>query len=298
MGDIQLYIVHAFAEKNGGNVAGVVLNAGDLSNDQKQEIARQVNLSETAFVSNSDKADYKIDFFTPTKQIPDCGHATIAAYFLLNHMGKIKKRETSKETIGGVRKISLKNSYVFMELSRPHFLNVATNAAENISISEIIDSLGNGFNEGGLDGQLVIVKAEVAFLIIPLRNQSLLRQVRPNFNKISAVSNRLGLVGYYLFSKSDVNANSDVTTRMFAPSYGINEESATGMAAGNLAAYLHAIAGSPKTSFLVEQGTAMEPSSPSFIHTCLKVNDGTIEKIIVGGTAYISETKSFPTLFR
>ena len=51
-----------------------------LSNEQKILIAQKVGLSETAFFSKSTVTDFKLDFFTPTRQIAHCGHATIAAF--------------------------------------------------------------------------------------------------------------------------------------------------------------------------------------------------------------------------
>ena len=67
---VKVAILNAFVDSGkGGNPAGVVLNADALTDSQKLEIARKVGLSETAFVSSSDTADFKLDFFTPQKQI-------------------------------------------------------------------------------------------------------------------------------------------------------------------------------------------------------------------------------------
>ncbi|WP_262503026.1 PhzF family phenazine biosynthesis protein [Polaribacter glomeratus] len=65
---VKVQILNAFAENGkGGNPAGVVLNANDLSNKDKLEISKKVGLSETAFVSKSKTEDFKLDFFTPNK---------------------------------------------------------------------------------------------------------------------------------------------------------------------------------------------------------------------------------------
>jgi PhzF family phenazine biosynthesis protein len=78
MKTIKVQILNAFVDNDqGGNPAGVVLNADDLSNENKLEIAQKVGLSETAFVSESKTEDFKLDFFTPSKQIAHCGHATV-----------------------------------------------------------------------------------------------------------------------------------------------------------------------------------------------------------------------------
>ncbi|PIY70200.1 PhzF family phenazine biosynthesis protein, partial [Candidatus Roizmanbacteria bacterium CG_4_10_14_0_8_um_filter_36_36] len=81
---IKVYLLSAFGvSKNGGNPAGVVLNADSLTDNQKKAISKIVNYSETAFISSSDKADFKVTFFTPKDEVDLCGHATIATYSLL-----------------------------------------------------------------------------------------------------------------------------------------------------------------------------------------------------------------------
>lgn len=78
---VHVYVMSAFSKDNkGGNKAGVVLNREELSVSQKMEIAKELGYSETAFVTDSDVADYKIEYFTPTDEVPLCGHATIATF--------------------------------------------------------------------------------------------------------------------------------------------------------------------------------------------------------------------------
>ena len=74
--------VNAFTESiNGGNPAGVVLNSPELTEKQMAYITKQIEVSETAFVFPSKKADYKIRFFTSEIEVDLCGHATIATFF-------------------------------------------------------------------------------------------------------------------------------------------------------------------------------------------------------------------------
>ena len=76
----RLYQVDSFTrERFHGNPAGVVPNADGLTDDQMQRIAREMNNSETAFIFQSDDpvADVEVRFFTPSTEVPLCGHATI-----------------------------------------------------------------------------------------------------------------------------------------------------------------------------------------------------------------------------
>ena len=123
--EIQVQIINAFIDgENGGNPAGVVLDADALSNQQKLKIAAKAGFSETAFVSSSTSADFKLDFFTPTRQIAHCGHATIATFNYLQQLGKIGKAATSKETIDGNRKIFIDGDIAFMEQLAPNYIEV------------------------------------------------------------------------------------------------------------------------------------------------------------------------------
>ncbi len=81
----RLYQVDAFTtEKFAGNPAGVVPDASGLSDGEMEAIAREMNNSETAFILPPESSDHevRVRFFTPTTEVPSCGHATIAAHYV------------------------------------------------------------------------------------------------------------------------------------------------------------------------------------------------------------------------
>ena len=87
-----IYQVNAFADVPfGGNPAGVLPNSIGLNHSDMLKIAKQMNLSETAFVfpMQDDLVDYEVRFFTPTQEVDLCGHATIASFFCLASKGVI-----------------------------------------------------------------------------------------------------------------------------------------------------------------------------------------------------------------
>lgn len=135
---IEVPIVNAFVdEPGGGNPAGVVLNAHQYTTGQKQLIAAAVGMSETAFVSPSSIADFKVEFFTPTRQIAHCGHATIATFSYMRQIGMLPNDHTSKETIDGRREILLEEEYAFMEQSAPRYTVLDR---ENLQL--VLESIG------------------------------------------------------------------------------------------------------------------------------------------------------------
>ncbi|MEQ8694706.1 MAG: PhzF family phenazine biosynthesis isomerase, partial [Gammaproteobacteria bacterium] len=117
---ISVEIVGGFVtSEGGGNPAGVVFDADTLDERDMLEVARRVGLSETAFVSRSSVAGFKLDFFTPNRRIAHCGHATIAAFARLAELGRVQDGETSKETVDGTRRILIREGAAYMEQLAP-----------------------------------------------------------------------------------------------------------------------------------------------------------------------------------
>ncbi|KKO06026.1 hypothetical protein LCGC14_0070380 [marine sediment metagenome] len=162
---VTVQILNAFTENDkGGNPAGVVLNADALSHENKLEIAKKVGLSETAFVSSSNTADFKLDFYTPTKQIAHCGHATIATFSYLKQMGLLKGKTSSKETIDGNRRIEIQGDLAFMEQLAPSYVDPSKE--EN----EILKSLGLTKADLLPNAPIKVVNTGNSFLLIPVKN--------------------------------------------------------------------------------------------------------------------------------
>lgn len=114
---IKVFTLNSFAKTlEGGNPAGVVLDADNLTEKQMMYISKEVGFSETAFVSKSNKADFKVRFFTPTDEVDLCGHATIATYFLMWNKQLIKSGNYTQETKAGILGIEAgKDGTVFMD---------------------------------------------------------------------------------------------------------------------------------------------------------------------------------------
>ncbi len=275
---IEVQIINAFVDnEQGGNAAGVVLNADGLTNSQKLEIASKVGLSETAFVSKSNVADFKLDFFTPNRQIAHCGHATIATFSYLSQSGQIGKSKTSKETIDGIREILIKEDLAFMEQKAPKFVDVSDRK------DAILQSLALNESELLENAPILLVNTGNSFIIIPVKNSVILKNIQPDFELISQISEALDLIGYYVFTTEMTNSERDVNTRMFAPRYGIKEEAGTGMAAGPLACYLYEVLNIKKQRFLIQQGHFMDMPSPSLIIVDLILEENKIIKLMAGG---------------
>ncbi len=88
------------------------------------KIAKKVGFSETAFVQRSDKADFRVKFITPTSEVDLCGHATVAAFYLLANKQIIRPGMYRQETRAGILRIEiLQDGSVLMDQNLPRFFD-------------------------------------------------------------------------------------------------------------------------------------------------------------------------------
>lgn len=288
---LPVRVVNAFVNgEQGGNPAGVVLDADHLSEADMLAVAAAMGLSETAFVSKSATEGFKLDFFTPTRRIAHCGHATIGAFSLLLQEGRVADGETSKETVDGPRKIVVKDGKPYMEQLAPTYRDPGDWAG--LGMDDVLSSLS--LTAADLDPRALPSRVDTGngSLQIGVRNDTLLRNLTPDQDAIGKISEALDIVGFYVFTTDAAATPHDAAARMFAPYYGIPEESATGMMAGALAGYLHDRFGIRKADFVIEQGGYMTPPSPSLLNVELDLRDGRIHSLMAGGNGKVMESRT------
>lgn len=274
----EVISVNSFAKTDeGGNLAGVVLNSDNLKEEEMQAIAKEVGYSETAFISKSEVADFKVQFFTPSNEVELCGHATIASFYVLFKKGVIKKGTYTQETKAGILSVTVnEDASILMEQSVPKFLGEVPKkeiaASLGILENDIVDSL-----------PIELVSTGLPDLIVPVKSLEILNNLKPNFEEITNLSKKYECVGYHVFT-TETLYNNTAHTRNFSPLFEINEESATGTANGALASYLFKNnAVKDVTNLTFEQGYCM--NSPSEIKASLIIENNSIKSVLVGGTA-------------
>lgn len=252
----QAWIVNAFtANENGGNPAGVVFDDGTIPPHRKLEIARTLGASETAFVSPAGSRTLQFEFWTPARQILDCGHATLGGLGAWAQLKGLSQGSWTKRLIdGSTRELEVMGSRFASSQPRATFRT-----------------------EQGL----TVGDQGVRFALIELPNTDALHQYDPNVEVIQKISEELDLIGFYLYVRTP-GLQSAATTRMFAPRFGIPEESATGMAAGILGSLLTLERPDDPLDLMIEQGVHMPNPSPSMLHLRTEAR-----KIWVGGTTEI-----------
>lgn len=284
----KVHIVNAFIDgESGGNPAGVVVDANGLSAAQKLSIAQNIGLSETAFVSASQIATYKLEFFTPLRQIAHCGHATVATFSLLRQLGMLGEGLHTKETIDGIRDIVLQSDMAFMEQRAPTYQHIDQGSDTAV---RVLSSLGLKTEQLIASLGPCVVNTGNAFMLIAVNTEADLKYLQPQQEQVQAISDELDLIGFYPFTLMTQRQHRTAAARMFAPRFGIPEEAGTGMAAGPLACYLHDVMQITSTQILIEQGWLMPTPSPSVIHVNLQLQGTQIQRLLAGGRAKVVST--------
>lgn len=273
---MEIYRVSAFSKDGaGGNKAGVVLNASALTRAEKKRIARELGYSETVFLSGSETADVRLEYFTPTDEVPLCGHATVAAFVVLNAFNKLPKRDCTIETGAGILRIHVHtDGMVLMEQNRPTY-------AEILAPSELSGCFDEKAFAPGLP--IRIVSTGLRDILLPIRSEAALARLKPDFEAMKRLSKEKNAVGVHAFALAE-GGEIDAVCRNFAPLYGIDEESATGTSSGALACYLFRY-GERKSRYAFEQGR--ELGAASRITARLEYDEDEIKAVFVGGVGYL-----------
>lgn len=282
---MEAYILSAFTRTiEGGNPAGVVLEADTLVDKDMQAIAAWLGFSETAFVFRSESADCKVRFFTPTTEVELCGHATVATFFLLHHLGRLGPGEYRQETLAGILPVAvLDDGEIYMDQNLPIF-------GDTVETAVVAGVLGIGPEQllPGKPAQLV--STGLADIMVPLRDRAALAALRPDMPAIAELSQRLGCTGLHVFA---IGEPETAECRNFAPGCGIPEEAATGTANGAMACYLvrHGLV-RDATPLVISQGRSI--NRPSEIRVRLQQTGDVISRVQVGGWAIVTGRCALP----
>ncbi len=237
MDTVRTLLVDAFADRPlAGNAAGVVPDADDLTEDQMQSVARELSVSETAFLLSSDRADRRVRYFTPTQEVDLCGHATVGSHYFLFDDGVVEAGTHSLETNVGVLDVEVTEAgFVWMTQDAPTVERV------DIEYDRVADALGveptslTGLSD---DLPLAVASTGLPFLIVPAEYLSDLSDADPDMRAVEDLADAVDATGVYLFTFDALDRASTLHGRMFAPGAGVPEDPVTGTASGAVGAYL------------------------------------------------------------
>jgi PhzF family phenazine biosynthesis protein len=289
----RLYQVDAFtSERFRGNPAGVVPDASGLTAAEMQAIARELNNSETAFVFAPDAPDHdvRVRFFTPTTEVPSCGHATIAAHY-------VRALERNLPSCTVVQKIGAGILPVEVVRDEAGYRIVMTQGAIELGeplgaaeVGAVVAALG--LKEDALDERcpVQIVSTGHSKLLVGIRSRETLNSLKPNLARLVEMSGRIDCNGYFVFTLDSDTSDVLAHGRMFAPAIGIPEDPVTGNANGPLGAYLvaHRLAApvQGRLVFRARQGEAL--GRPGVVEVIVEAQGSRPTVVRVAGRAVIA----------
>ncbi|HEV8359612.1 MAG TPA: PhzF family phenazine biosynthesis protein [Candidatus Thermoplasmatota archaeon] len=272
-----------------GNPAGVVHGADTLSDREMQGLAREMNLSETAFILSPEDAgiDFELRYFTPTEEVELGGHATLASYHSLVEEKVLKLGAASnkfnhknKSGIYGVE-VRPRGAFeqIMMQMDKPSF-------GEDFDDDEKIAKL-LGIEKKQLHDELPAKTMNEKTLLVPVDGLATLEKLDPDFTAIAKLKRKEKIEHLLPFTKETHDMGSNYHMRFFAPAIGINEDPVTGVGHARLAAYLvrHKVVKTTSglASLTGEQGHFV--GRPGKVTVEVRSEGQTIRDVRVGGTA-------------
>ncbi len=292
---MRYILVDVFTEKPfGGNQLAVFPEAEGIPAGQMQKIARELNFPETTFVLPPEHAgsNHSLRIFTPEAEIPFAGHPIVGAVFALEAEGLLERGRDEvlldiesgpvpvrlmREERGGVLRSAV------MTQQRPVFLG------EFHRPECVAEALGLRAADLAITGlPCEVVSTGLPVHIVPVGSLDAVRRISLHPEKLAEIQKGLGFSDLFVFTFETESEDSTVHCRMFAPSFGIPEDPASGSASGSLGAYLvkhRAVHVTPTTRILTEQG--IEIHRPGHVLVEVETRRGLIESVRVGGPAVV-----------
>jgi len=280
----RFYIVDVFAEsKYTGNQLAVVTDAGSLMREEMQQIAREMNYSETSFLVSAEKPDGSFDvrIFTRASEVPFAGHPTLGTAFVIRE--ELLERPRDEVTLGlGVGPILVRfvdpggeRGVLWMRQRPPEF----GEQVEHASVAELLR-----LDTRDVDDRFPVqeVSTGLPFLIVPIRSLAAVRRARIDRERYDELCEKRNIKAIYFFCSQTREAANQIHARMFADCFGVPEDPATGSACGCLGGYLvrHRYFGRDTLDVRVEQG--YEIGRPSLLRVRARERGEAVE-IDVGG---------------
>ena len=222
-----------------GNPCAVVFDADGLSERVMLAVAKEMNLSETVFITRSKRCDFRPRYFTPKEEIPLAGHPTIATVHCLIETGRIRpsarRRSVSLQLAAGDVRVDIepasRGREIVMHQLPPRFLR--TYAAH-----DVLPLFGLGPSDWLGRAPIQTVSTGTPMLMIPLRSLAALRRAELRVREYVAFKKRGDFFSPHLFCLRGITFRGDTFARHFGVPPDTFEDPFTGSASGSMAAYL------------------------------------------------------------
>lgn len=288
--EIKVLLVDAFTSTPGkGNRAGVVFDASSLSANEMQAVASLVNVSETAFmIPVADQGEYELEvrYFTPTTEVPSCGHATIASHFARSEALGLDNARVVAKIGAGILPVDIVTTEGEKKVVMTQGTVSFTPEYDASVKRRILNALGLAETDLITELPMQEVSTGHSKVMVPIRSVQTLDALSPDMEELAAISCEIDCNGYFVFAFNNEDDLCLTSGRMFAPLAGINEDPVTGNGNGPCGAYLSQYGRLPdteKASYWGRQGVAM--GKEGVVEIVVYRTAGRPTKVQVGGTA-------------
>jgi trans-2,3-dihydro-3-hydroxyanthranilate isomerase len=292
--ELEFYIVDVFALNNSasnsvgkytGNQLAVFPAAAGLELGQMQSIAREINFSESTFVTGAPQDQvYPVKIFTPAVELPFAGHPTLGTAWVLRHLNP-SLTTVSLGYIAGRISVNFDDTsnspVVWMQQRAPEFLGI-------LAATDLAPVLGIDLADIDLDYPIEQVSTGLPFIIVPLKTLAAVQKAKLELTKYYELIDRLPAQNILIFCAQTLSAENQLHVRVFTHALGIPEDPATGSANGCLAAYLVQHGGQKSLDLRVEQG--YEIDRPALLYLKADTNSVSVGgqvKLVAKGQWYL-----------
>lgn len=276
----------------GGNPLAVLPHADGLSDRQMQQIAREFNFSETAFVfPPGDGHTRHVRIFTPASEVPFAGHPNVGTAFVLASHGELGEVRSSAtvtfEEKAGLVPITIHESggrITACELSAPEPLSLG----EMVPARLVADAIG--LSEADIVREThppQVASTGLPFLIAELKDRSALERARANPAGFEAIRSEGVEPSVYLYVHTRAHDDFDLRARMFAPLDGVPEDPATGSASCAVAGLLAHCDAAADGEFQWRIAQGVEIGRPSMLSARASKANGIVQSTGVGGACVL-----------
>ena len=238
-----------------GNPCAVIQDATRLTDEQMQAIARETNLPETSFVFPSERADFRVRYFTPSRELPFAGHPTLATAFTLAQEGRIPILDpvTRLRLEFDIGVLPVDIHITDGRISSIVMTQLAPTFGKTFSAAETAPCLSLELSDLRSDCPPQVVSTGVAFLIVPVNGIQSMKKAHMNREALGQLCTKAGVSSAFLFCIGGYSADTDTHARLFDPNSPI-EDPFTGSATGCMGAYVvyYGLQNGPQ--LLAEQG--------------------------------------------
>lgn len=276
---MKFFITDVFGnDKYSGNQLATFFDFGAMSANEMQKIAREINFSETTFITSAEKINdgFNVRIFIPGSEIDFAGHPTLGTAYIIN-------KYILKDSLGLIKlnyrcgqiPVVIAKEIIWMKQNQPKF-------GRDLDKLLLVQTLGLSFDDFDDRSPIMEVSTGLPFTIVPLKTMKAMKKAKVNLTKYNDFIEQTWAKGVLIFCGDTYENHHNISSRVFVDYLGIPEDPATGSATGCLAAYLLKYNAFNSNRIELTVGQGYEINRPSELRIKAELKDE-IYDINIGG---------------